>query len=162
RDSGYPDTRFGRWYQSGRFEREIRQLHAQSPGTPVVIIGYSLGVYQAKAVANRLTRDGIPVAMVGYIGGDYLLNTQASRQYGDARVVNVTGDGYLLTGKNLFYNGTNLSGADNLRMPGVKHFDLPKQEQTFNALVNGLNSATGGQATAAYPPAGMPPALAAS
>ena len=54
------------------------------------------------------------------------------------------GDGYLLTGKNLFFNGTNLAGADNVRMPGVRHFSLPKQEQTLTALVNGINSVSGG------------------
>jgi hypothetical protein len=100
-------------------------------------------VYRARAIANRLTRDGIPVAMVGYIGGDYLRNTP-SNMPGGTRVVNVTGDGYLLTGRNLFFNGTELSGADNVRMPGVRHFSLPKQEQTLSALVSGINSATGG------------------
>ena len=142
RDSGYPDTRFGAWYQVLKFDREIRAMHRQDPGAQVVLIGYSLGVYRAKALAGRLTRDGIPVAMVGYIGGDYLRNTPSSLA-GGTRVVNVTGDGYLLTGKNLLFNGTELTGADNVRMPGVRHFGLPKQEQTLNALVNGINSATG-------------------
>jgi hypothetical protein len=142
RDSGYPDTRFGRWYQSLRYDREIRQMHREDPSAQVVIIGYSLGVYRAKAMANRLTRDGIPVAMVGYIGGDYLRNVPSSTP-GGVPVVNVTGNGYLLTGKNLFFNGTEITGADNVRMPGVNHFSLPKQEQTLNALVNGMNAATG-------------------
>ena len=80
--------------------------------------------------------------MVGYIGGDYLRNTPASLQMGSSRVVNVMGDGYLLTGRNWFFNGTDLNGADNLRMPGVRHFGLPKQEQTVGALVSGINAAT--------------------
>lgn len=141
RESGYPDTKFGSWLQVLKFDREIRAAYRQDPSTPVVIIGYSFGVYRARALANRLTRDGIPIAMVGYIGGDYLRNTPSNVPAG-MRVVNVTGDGYLLTGRNLFFNGTELSGADNVRMPGVRHFSLPKQEQTLNALVNGINSAT--------------------
>ena len=48
---------------------------ARIPSRQFVIIGYSFGVYRAKALANRLSRDGIPIAMVGYIGGDYLRNT---------------------------------------------------------------------------------------
>jgi len=143
RDSGFQDTRFGAWYQVLKFDREIRQAYRQDPSSQIVIIGYSLGVYRARALASRLTRDGIPVAMVGYIGGDYLRNSP-SNMPGGTRVVNVTGDGYLLTGKNLFFNGTELSGADNVRMPGVRHFGLPKQEQTLNAMVNGIHSATGG------------------
>lgn len=144
RDSGYPDTKFGGWFEVLRFDREIRAAHRQDPGAQFVIIGYSFGVYRAKALANRLSRDGVPVAMVGYIGGDYLRNTTPLQASGGPRVVNVMGDGYLLTGKNLFFNGTDLAGADNVRMPGVRHFSLPKQEQTLNALVNGLNSVSGG------------------
>lgn len=146
RDSGYPDTKFGGWFEVLKFDREIRAAHRQDPGAQFVIIGYSFGVYRAKALANRLSRDGIPVAMVGYIGGDYLRNS-TTPVAGGPRIVNVTGDGYLLTGKNLFFNGTNLAGADNVRMPGVRHFSLPKQEQTLNALVSGLNSVSGAWAT---------------
>jgi hypothetical protein len=148
RASGYPDTKFGGWYQVLQFDREIRAAHREDPGAQFVIIGYSYGVYRAKALANRLTRDGIPVAMVGYIGGDYLRNEPASQMAGGPRVVNVMGDGYLLTGRNWFFNGTHLNGADNLRMPGVRHFGLPKQEQTVTALLNGMNAANGGAWTA--------------
>jgi hypothetical protein len=144
RESGYPDTRFGSWYSVLKFDREIRAAHRQDPGAQFVIIGYSFGVYRAKALANRLSRDGIPIAMVGYIGGDYLRNSPESRQMGASRIVNVMGDGYLLTGRNMFFNGTDLAGADNVRMPGIRHFSLPKQEQTLTALVNGLNSISGG------------------
>ncbi len=163
RESGYPDTKFGSWLQVLKFDREIRAAYRQDPSTPVVIIGYSFGVYRARALANRLSRDGIPIAMVGYIGGDYLRNTPSNVPAG-MRVVNVTGDGYLLTGKNLFFNGTELSGADNVRMPGVRHFSLPKQEQTLNALVSGINSATGSgwsMPAVATGPSGIPGSIAA-
>lgn len=149
RDSGY-DTRYGQWYQVLRFEREIRELHAREPGTQFAIVGYSFGVYRARALANRLTRDGIPVAMVGYIGGDYLRNSASDVPSGP-RVVNVTGNGFLVTGRNLIWNGTELSGADNLRLR-ANHFDLPKQQQTLDALLAGLGSANGGTVT-------MPPQM---
>lgn len=141
RASGYPDTRFGGWYQSRKFEREIRRLNSQQPGTPVAIIGYSFGAYRAKAMANRLTRDGVPVVMVGYIGGDYLRNTPSAIP-GGVRVVNVTGNGFLPTGRNLFFNGTDISGATNLRLPGVRHFDLPKRAETLDALLAGIAPAS--------------------
>jgi len=143
RESGYPDTKYGSWFQVLKFDREIRAAHRQDPSSQFVIIGYSFGVYRAKALASRLSRDGIPVAMVGYIGGDYLRNSSASQQAGGPRVVNVMGDGYLLTGRNWFFNGTDLDGADNVRMPGVRHFGLPKQERTLNALVSGIDAASG-------------------
>jgi hypothetical protein len=141
RGSGY-DTHYGQWYQSRRFEREIRQTQTQQPGTPVAIVGYSFGVYRAKAMANRLTRDGVPVSMVGYIGGDYLRNTPSDIP-GGVQVVNITGNGYLPTGRNLFFNGTDLTGATNLRL-GVRHFDLPKRQETYDALLAGLGTSNGG------------------
>ena len=153
RASGYPDTRYGGWFRGRQFEREIRRSHAESPGTPVAIIGFSAGTYQAKAMAGRLTRDGIPVAMLGYIGADYLTNGGSSQPAGVGRVVNVRGDGFLLTGRNLFFNGTDLNGADNLRLPGVRHFDLPRQEETLSALIGGLDAATGRQTVTLSPAA---------
>jgi hypothetical protein len=138
--NGY-DTHYGQWYQVLQFEREIRAIHDMAPSTQFAIIGYSFGVYRAKALANRLTRDGIPVAMVGYIGGDYLRNS-ASDVPGGARVVNVTGNGFFVTGRNLFWNGTELSGADNVRLR-ANHFDLPKQQQTLDSLLAGLGSGGG-------------------
>ncbi len=138
--SGY-ETRYGSWYQVLSFEYEIRQVHELQPTMQFAIIGYSFGVYRAKALANRLIRDGIPVVMVGYIGGDYLHNSPSSVPSG-AHVVNVTGNGFLGTGRNLFWNGTDLTGADNLRL-GVNHFDLPKQQETLDALITGLGAPTG-------------------
>jgi hypothetical protein len=151
RSNGY-DTHYGQWYQVIQFEREIRAIHDLAPSTQFAIIGYSFGVYRAKALANRLTRDGIPVAMVGYIGGDYLRNS-ASDVPGGARVVNVTGNGFFVTGRNLFWNGTELSGADNVRLR-ANHFDLPKQQQALDALLAGLGS--GGGTLVVPPQPGQP------
>ena len=32
RDAGYPDTKFGGWYEVLRFDRQIRAMHRQDPG----------------------------------------------------------------------------------------------------------------------------------
>jgi hypothetical protein len=56
-------------------------------------------------------------------------------------VVNVTGIGFYPTGRNLFFNGSDLSGADNVRLPNARHMTLPRQEETYQALVNGMQSA---------------------
>jgi hypothetical protein len=65
-------------------------------------------------------------------------------------VVNVRGDGFLLTGRNLFFNGTDLTGATNVSLRGTRHFGLPGHPDTFTALHQGINSAT-----AAYPSAAV-------
>ena len=59
-----------------------------------------------------------------------------------ARVVNVTGNGFLLSGRNLFFRGAEIAGANNTRLD-VAHLDLPKQPQTVDALLSGMHAATG-------------------
>jgi len=139
--SGYPNSRLNWWYEVGRVEREIRALHRADPTARFVLIGYSAGAYAAKGAATRLVRDGISVAMLGYIGGDYLRDTASTRVPGVGRIVNVTGDGYFLTGKNLFFNGTDIRGARNMRLAGTRHLALPNHPQTFAMLYEGVTEA---------------------
>ncbi|MDB5312160.1 MAG: hypothetical protein JWO38_6362 [Gemmataceae bacterium] len=144
RQGGYPHTRVVSWFEARAFEREIRGIHQTDPAARFVLIGYSAGTYAVKGTAERLLRNGVPVAMVGYVGGDYLRSTAASRLPGVARVVNVTGDGYLLTGRNLFFNGTDVTGARNVRLAGTRHYDLPNHPDTFATLYGELTAATAG------------------
>jgi hypothetical protein len=150
------------WFKTRQIEQDIRAARRVNPGTPVVVIGYSLGAYRAKALVERLAREGEPVQMLGFVGGDYLRNQPTTA----ARVVNVRGDGFLVTGRNLFWNGTDIDGADNLRLSGVRHFDLPKREETFEALQRGIAAATYGAsptpAVASAGPAIPSPAAAAA
>jgi hypothetical protein len=134
RQAGFPRTRVGGWYSGAAFEREIRATFAFDPTARFAVIGYSAGSYAARSLANRLVRDGVPVAVVGYIGGDYLRDTPRTRVPGAARVVNVTGDGLPLTGRNLLFNGTEVTGAANLRLAGTGHFGLATDPRTFAAL----------------------------
>ncbi|WP_439629985.1 hypothetical protein [Gemmata sp.] len=138
RDAGFPSTRVGGWYQVRAFEREIRATHAADPTARFAVIGYSAGAYQARAVANRLVQDGVPVAVVGYIGGDYLRNTTQTRVVGAGQVVNVVGNGYLPTGRNLLFNGTEVTGAWNVRLRGTRHINLPTHPATFTTLSEAL------------------------
>ena len=97
-----------------------------------------------RAAANRLLHDGIPVVMLGYIGGDYLTDKEYSRPPGVGVIVNVTGNGFLITGRNLFWTGTDLTGASNERLRGVRHFDLPRDPRTQAALLAGLAQVSAG------------------
>jgi len=134
RGAGFPDTRVGGWYRVWEFEREIREAHAADPTARFALIGYSAGAYRARAAANRLLRDGVPLAVVGYIGADYMFDGVDAQVIGAGRVVNVTGDGYLLTGRNLLFNGTEVLGARNIRLVGTRHYALPTHPETFAIL----------------------------
>jgi hypothetical protein len=143
RRAGFPRVEVGGWYSAGSFEQDIRAAHAADPTARFAVVGYSFGTYPARGLANRLIRSGVPVAVVAYVGGDYLSDTPATQAPGAGRVVNVTGDGYLLTGRNLFYNGTEVTGATNVRLTGTWHYGLPTHPSTFAALYAAL-AADGG------------------
>jgi hypothetical protein len=143
RADGFPDTRYAGWLRAGQVEREVRAAHAADPSARFALVGYSAGAFAARNVANRLVRDGVPVAVVGYVGGDYLSDSAATRAAGVGRVVNVTGNGHPLTGRNLFFNGTDISGARNLRLAGAGHFALPTHPDTVAALEAELAAAAG-------------------
>jgi hypothetical protein len=136
--AGFVHTRAGGWYSGDGFEREIRTTHAANPAARFAVIGYSAGSYSARSLANRLVQSGVPVAVIGYIGGDYLRDTPDTRVPGAGRVVNITGDGYLLTGRNLMFNGTEISGAWNVPLSGTSHYDLPTHPRTFATLYSAL------------------------
>lgn len=144
RKSGYPRTRYGEAYDINGFEKEIRRVHAEDPSGRFVLIGFSYGTLLVRSTANALLRDGIPVAMVGYIGGDYLTDKENSRPGGVAKIVNVRGNGFLLTGRNLFWNGTDLTGATNERLAGVNHFGLPMNPRTWELIGAGLAEVSAG------------------
>lgn len=130
------------WYSGRAVEREIRAAHAADPSRRIAVIGFSAGAYTARAVANRLTRSGVPVEVLGYIGGDFLRNNTSTQVPGVGRVVNIRGDGYVLTGGNLLFNGTDISGASNVRLEGTDHYDLPSHPSTVESLSSAL---TGGK-----------------
>lgn len=142
RACGFTNTRTARWYGVGECERDIRATRASDPHARFVLIGYSLGSYTARNAANRLVRDGVPVVMVAYIGGDYLSDTRRTQLAGVGRVVNITGVGHPATGGDLFFNGTEVTGARNVRLAGVGHFDLPAHPTTFAVLHEELAAAT--------------------
>jgi hypothetical protein len=136
--AGFYHVTIGGWYSGASFEREIREIHTSDSGVRFAVIGFSAGTYAARALATRLVTFGVPVSVVGYIGGDYLTDSPETRVPGAGHVVNVTGDGYLLTGRNLFFNGTDVSGATNVRLPGTWHSWLPNHPDTVGALTAAL------------------------
>jgi hypothetical protein len=141
RRAGFPRVEVDGWYSWWFVEREIRSTHAADPNARFAVIGYSTGSYAARMMVNRLTRAGIPVSVLGYVGGDFLSDSPRTRMPGVGQVVNVTGDGFLLTGRNLFYNGTDLTGARNVRLNGTWHYELPTHPTTFDTLFAALAAA---------------------
>lgn len=71
------------------------------------------------------------MAVVGHVGGAYLRDTPTTSTPGAGRGVNVTGQGYLLTGRSLLFNGTTVIVARNVHLGGTRHYALPADPKTF-------------------------------
>ena len=128
------------------------EVRSRNPGpltakTPAqfVIIGYSFGVYRAKP--------GWPTASLATAFRSRWSATSAAITCGCAcqpdggRTTRRQCDGRWLSAHwSQLVLQRNAPGrqADNLRMPGIRHFGLPKQEQTVTVLLNGMNAASGG------------------
>jgi len=140
RESGFPNTKSAEWRGMRQIEAEVRTISRTQPGSRFALIGYSIGAYAVRDSAKRLVCEGIPVAVVAYIGGDYLTDSPGTRLAGVGRVVNITGKGHLLTGRDLFFNGTDITGAANLRLENTRHFDLPLHPDTLTILLAALGS----------------------
>jgi len=149
RISGYPYTKFGEYFDMPAFEAEYRKIRAENVHARVVLIGYSAGCYPVVASAQRLIREGFPVAMIGFIGGDYLTDSDYNQPKVE-KIVNIRGDGFLLTGQNLVWNGSDLRRATNVNL-SKNHFALPLRPETFKALYQGLISLPAPTATPATP-----------
>ncbi len=76
------------------------------------MLGYSAGANRARQLANELNAKGVRVDLLVYLGGDTIDNTAASRPPNVGQIVNITGHGYLPRGGDLFFNGTDLDGAE--------------------------------------------------
>ncbi len=137
RQLGFPHAQCGQMSQSRDYYYEIRRLHRADPQAKFVLLGFSAGAYLARNIAHSLQDEGIGVEVLIYIGGDALRNEDRSRPANARRIINITGHGYLLTGRNLFMNGEHIAGAENLRLP-VRHMALPSQAETISAVLRAL------------------------
>jgi len=136
---GYSHAYYSQMTQGHRIVRRVRQAHEEDPLARIVLVGFSAGTYVVRDVAHALSEDGIPIALLVYIGGDFLQNDPGCRPGNAARIVNITGHGFLLSGGDLF-RGTELDGAVNLRL-ACRHMLLPSRWETIDLLMRELTAA---------------------
>jgi hypothetical protein len=146
---GYRQAYFAQMTQGNRIVRRIRQIRQEDAQARIVLVGFSAGTYVVRDVAHALKEDGIPVALLAYIGGDFLQNSPDCRPCNVGKIVNITGHGFLLSGGDLF-NGSDLDGAVNLRLP-CRHMLLPSRRETIDLLVRELTATATADGTTTHP-----------
>lgn len=135
---GFRHVYFGQFWEPRKMENEIVRVRASDPAARVVLLGYSNGANDARAMCHSLARKDVRIDLLVYLGGDRVLNVPESRPENAGKILNITGHGFVLTGGNLFVNGDDISGAKNVRLK-ERHILLPSRPAAVEAFLNGLH-----------------------
>ena len=133
RSLGYSHCECYQMTSSIHVARNIRSIRCQCPEARVVLVGFSAGANCVRRMANRLGQDNIYIDCLVYLGGDYIRDVTRSRPSNAGQIINITAHGLLFTGYDLFFNGSEISGAKNYRLDTI-HFGLPKSPHTRDII----------------------------
>ena len=130
---GFRNVHYGESWHTTAIREQICAIRRCEPDARIAVVGFSLGANRACRLAQELKRDGVTIDLLVYIGGDTIDNVPASRPENVGQIVNITGHGYLPRGGDLFYNGTDIDGAQNQRL-NARHMLLPTRAETVEML----------------------------
>lgn len=139
RGLGFRHVYFGQFWDTRRIEDEVVRVRASDPAARVVLLGYSNGANDVRAMCHSLGRKDVRVDLLVYLGGDRVLNVPESRPGNAGKILNITGHGFALTGGNLFVNGDEIAGATNIRLK-ERHILLPSRPAAVEAFLTELHA----------------------
>ena len=138
---GYKNVELVSMRRCGRIEDKICCIRQNDPRAKIVIAGYSWGANRARAICNSLNNRSVPVDLLVYIGGDMVGDREYSRPPNAARILNLNGHGLVLLGRDMFFNGEDISGATNYRLD-VPHLGLPRRQETLDLFLAAVADTT--------------------
>jgi hypothetical protein len=134
---GFVQAEVGQMTAMATFRDRIRQIRSSDREARIALVGFSAGAYCAQSIVQTLKNENIPIDLLVYLGADMIREGDHSQPANVQRIVNITGHGFLLSGYDLFFNGTALPGARNVRLP-ARHFALPSRPETLRIVVEEL------------------------
>jgi hypothetical protein len=137
RSLGFENVYFGQIWEPAAIERKIAEVRRCDPSAKIVLFGYSLGANDARHICNRLRRQNTSVDLLVYLGGDMVRDRPESRPQNAARVLNITGHGFAITGGDLLFKGEDVSGATNVRLD-ERHILLPSRAAALDMFLNAV------------------------
>jgi hypothetical protein len=165
RSIGFTNTTCLQMAAAGKLKRQIMAIRASDPDARVILLGYSWGANIVRSLANSWERDGIMIDGIVYLAGDTISNSSSSRPGNVRRILNITANGYLLTGGNLMFKGTDIDGAMNRRI-NTQHLALPSHREAIELIGNELvaqakmpKDASPAATTTNEPPVRTPPTV---
>jgi hypothetical protein len=134
---GFRNSHCGQSWQAAAFGEQICDIRRRDPAARFVVVGFSAGANRARDIAQELKGQGVRIDVLVYLGADTIENVPASRPDNVGQIVNITGHGYLPRGGDLFYNGSDIDGAQNQRLD-ARHMLLPTRPETVQTLATQL------------------------
>lgn len=128
---GYNKTHYGQFFHLWSFRKEMRNIHKQDPEARFVVIGFSLGSFIARELANAVKEENLPIDLLIYLGGFILDNTPRTQPANAARIANILTAGSVI-------KGPQMDRAENIRCSDVWHFGLPTHPRTRELLAREL------------------------
>lgn len=147
---GYRHTQFGQLYHSGEFLNRICMVCREDAQAKIVLVGFSAGAYCVRDLAADLNERGIRVALLVYLAGDLLKNDHAVRPPNVDRVLNVYGDGFLFSGRNLIFRTPEIDGARNICLK-TNHLAVPSHKDAVASLAEELGAVAHGEFSRTHP-----------
>jgi hypothetical protein len=138
RQLGFLHVHYGQLYNQPFMKREVINIHQQDPQAKFVVVGYSFGANLAASLARAVQTEGVAIDLLVYLAGDTMSNSPKNRPDNARRIINITARGCVFLLGGVVWQGEDLDGANNLRLTGVSHGDVPTHEQTMQLLVEGL------------------------
>jgi hypothetical protein len=136
---GFANVYCGQLWQINAFRDQIGAIRRTDPDARIAVLGYSAGATRVCQLAHDLQKQGVALDLLVYLGGDQIANTPACRPANVGQILNITGHGWLLHGRDLFCNGADLDGAKNQRLD-VRHMLLPTRAETVESLAVHLSA----------------------
>jgi hypothetical protein len=138
RQLGFQHVHYGQMYNQPSMKREVIRIHQHDPQAKFVVIGYSFGANLAASLARAVQTDGVAIDLLVYLAGDTMSNSPKNRPENARRIINITAHGCVFLLGGVVWQGEDLDGANNLRLTGAGHGDVPTHERTIQLLVEGL------------------------
>jgi hypothetical protein len=135
---GFQHVNYGQMYNQPSMRREVIRIHQQDSQAKFVVVGYSFGANLAASLTRAVQTDGVAIDLLVYLAGDTMSNSPKNRPENARRIINITAHGCVFLLGGVVWQGEDLDGANNLRLTGASHGDVPTHEQTMQLLVEGL------------------------
>jgi hypothetical protein len=129
---GFHQTYYGQIYHYWWFRNQIRRIHREDPEAHFVLVGFSIGVNLADALARSLKAEGVYFDTIVFLSGNHPLAPMPSEPPANAgRVVNILASGLMGTRGERDW-------AEDIRLADSWHFDTPSHVETLEKMAEVL------------------------